>query len=374
MYSALDIAKYVINWFETLDEPITNLKLQMLLYYIQGECLAKNNGRPCFNDDIESWKFGAVIPSVYRKYTIFTSRPILFPLVLNPDFILEDKNIENIICSVLMKYKDFNAWELANMTKEEPPCKDVGEMKVVSKQSMLDCFLAKEQIIQTANSSYIAEPVKSTQKKKKRLISIDYDGVMIDCYDFLDPRVAMECSKRGISLTIDTTQYDERLRYNSVDNDVLLTILDIIDDEYLNSAPCKEMVMFVKNLISEGYAVCFITARNDKIRLNTNLESTNMLPAHPICYLTVCALQKVGINVPVYFTSQKYDLCKMLGVALHIDDAPEQIQKFMLEGEIPLAVPRYEYNQNLARQLNEKSFMYSSVDVLRHYIEKQIFI
>lgn len=48
-------------------EYITNLKLQKLLYYIQGEYMAKMN-TPLFNDDFLAWEHGPIIREVYDKY------------------------------------------------------------------------------------------------------------------------------------------------------------------------------------------------------------------------------------------------------------------------------------------------------------------
>ena len=56
MYRALDVAEYVIRKANAIDDPISNLKLQKILYFIQAEFLITKN-RPCFREEIEAWGF-----------------------------------------------------------------------------------------------------------------------------------------------------------------------------------------------------------------------------------------------------------------------------------------------------------------------------
>lgn len=51
-------------------ESVTNLKLQKILYYVQGYFLAKFD-RPLFPDEIQAWKFGPVVPSVYYEFSSY---------------------------------------------------------------------------------------------------------------------------------------------------------------------------------------------------------------------------------------------------------------------------------------------------------------
>lgn len=67
-YTALDIAKYVINKCNNDDKSISNLQLQKILYFLQLEHL-KKNGVVLFNDDIEAWHYGPVVADVYYEYS-----------------------------------------------------------------------------------------------------------------------------------------------------------------------------------------------------------------------------------------------------------------------------------------------------------------
>ncbi len=54
MYTAHDIAIFVINWCNERRVSISNLKLQKLLYFIQGEISKYANVR-FINDDFYVW-------------------------------------------------------------------------------------------------------------------------------------------------------------------------------------------------------------------------------------------------------------------------------------------------------------------------------
>lgn len=66
MYSALNIAKYIIDKCTRERYPVSNLQLQKILYYIQREFLQL--GTKAFSEEIEAWQFGPVVPAVYRQY------------------------------------------------------------------------------------------------------------------------------------------------------------------------------------------------------------------------------------------------------------------------------------------------------------------
>ncbi len=64
MTNVFDLAEYIINY---PDIHIDNLKLQKLLFYCQAVSLVIND-KPIFNNRIEAWDYGPVVPEVYYKY------------------------------------------------------------------------------------------------------------------------------------------------------------------------------------------------------------------------------------------------------------------------------------------------------------------
>ena len=74
VYKAIDIANYIINKCTIDLKPVSNLQLQKILYYVQRESLWR--GKPAFNDIIEAWQFGPVVPEVYYTYCGFGAMKI----------------------------------------------------------------------------------------------------------------------------------------------------------------------------------------------------------------------------------------------------------------------------------------------------------
>jgi uncharacterized phage-associated protein len=82
-YSAQEVAKYFIYLASQKvvgdnqeREGLTNLKLQKILYFAQAYYLAKL-GKPLFQDSIEAWEYGPVVPEVYHKFKKHKSDPII---------------------------------------------------------------------------------------------------------------------------------------------------------------------------------------------------------------------------------------------------------------------------------------------------------
>ena len=73
-YKVLDIARYIINYSNEQQYGISNLKLQKLLYFVQAEFLAfTEKKQPCFQEEIEAWGFGPVVPGVYKEFRQYGS-------------------------------------------------------------------------------------------------------------------------------------------------------------------------------------------------------------------------------------------------------------------------------------------------------------
>lgn len=100
MYDARTIADYVIAYYERTDWVISNLKLQKVLYFLQAQYLVSYNKR-LFDDEIEAWGIGPVVPSVYQEYKIFGSASIpgfnkQMPRIVKEDAILIDEMLERL--------------------------------------------------------------------------------------------------------------------------------------------------------------------------------------------------------------------------------------------------------------------------------------
>jgi len=109
MYSALNIAKYIIDKCTREKYPISNLQLQKILYYIQREFLQQ--GIQAFPEEIEAWQFGPVVPEVYRQYCGFGALPIRMRYMISIE--ADDVKIINLIVE---KKRMLNPWDLVSAT------------------------------------------------------------------------------------------------------------------------------------------------------------------------------------------------------------------------------------------------------------------
>ncbi|MGL5717092.1 MAG: Panacea domain-containing protein [Paraclostridium sp.] len=118
-YDALDVAEYVLSYCENeLHRPISNLRLQKVLYYIQGVYLS-NNHEPLFDNEIQAWDYGPVIPDVYYTYNGFIGNSITGVIPQQVD-LLQDDEIQ-IIQQVVNEKINGSVWDLVRQTHEESP-------------------------------------------------------------------------------------------------------------------------------------------------------------------------------------------------------------------------------------------------------------
>ena len=95
MYKAIDLANYIVEKCIKDDNPITNLQLQKILYFIQKDFLKR--GTRAFSDDIEAWKFGPVVPNVYFYFCGFGAMPISISRDTVPNLTSDKNIIDNIV-------------------------------------------------------------------------------------------------------------------------------------------------------------------------------------------------------------------------------------------------------------------------------------
>ncbi len=120
MYSALDVARYIIWYCEREKYIVSNLKLQKILYFIQAKFLVEKN-TPCFSEKIEAWTFGPVIPEVHKQYKIFGNAHI--PCVnVQDDFKISEQD-KALIDNMVDECSKFTASQLVEITHRQTPWK-----------------------------------------------------------------------------------------------------------------------------------------------------------------------------------------------------------------------------------------------------------
>jgi uncharacterized phage-associated protein len=138
MLSCFDVAKYFLTKVnEEEGEVITNLKLQKLVYYAQSANLGFH-ASPLFSEALEAWKYGPVVPELYRAYKSYGSSALPQETVsLDTYSVCERKLMDD----VYVFFGQFAAWKLRDMTHEETPWIEAFfTQAVISPTSMRDYF------------------------------------------------------------------------------------------------------------------------------------------------------------------------------------------------------------------------------------------
>lgn len=76
MYPASQIAfAFVARGIED-GNPLTQMKLQKVVYFAQGLYLVLREGDTLIREDFQAWKYGPVVPVIYHDYKLYGSSPI----------------------------------------------------------------------------------------------------------------------------------------------------------------------------------------------------------------------------------------------------------------------------------------------------------
>lgn len=116
MATAQEVGRYIVRFYQEAGDPVSNLKLQKLLYYVQGWHLALYGVR-AFPDRLEAWVHGPVQPGVYGTYKQYRWNPItddVAPIQL-------DGELKEVVDAVLAEYGTDSGYELELRTHGEPP-------------------------------------------------------------------------------------------------------------------------------------------------------------------------------------------------------------------------------------------------------------
>ena len=143
MYDVYDIVNKILYSAAESDtgEYISNMKLQKLLYYQQGFHLAYF-GTPLFENEIEAWMYGPVVPSVYKMYENYGKKGI--DNYTDDVIILTDKE-EDLFNDVMSTYGEYSAIGLMNLTHSEKPWQSIsaGVGNIITKDKMKSFFKTK---------------------------------------------------------------------------------------------------------------------------------------------------------------------------------------------------------------------------------------
>ena len=120
-YTPQHIANFFLN---KRNHDIDNLKLNKLVFISYGWGLAYN--MELFDEPIQAWEFGPVIPSIYHEFKKYgpkkiTSKSIIFDFLNNKNIkpIVKDRDVEGLLNSVYRGYGHFSSIDLVNITHKK---------------------------------------------------------------------------------------------------------------------------------------------------------------------------------------------------------------------------------------------------------------
>lgn len=125
-YTPQDIANFFLDKAEEEGQPISAMKLQKLVYIAYGWYLALM-GKRLFEEDIEAWQHGPVIPSLYHEFKRFRGSPIegratIYDYDSNdlsiPGVDQGDEDTLSILGRVWNIYHPFSGWALRGKTHQ----------------------------------------------------------------------------------------------------------------------------------------------------------------------------------------------------------------------------------------------------------------
>lgn len=130
-YDVMDVSAFIINYCDKRNQPIENLRVQKLLYLVQAYFVTETKEKkPLFNESIEAWKFGPVVPASYyclhqyeynkiRNFHSYETLCSTTPKTFRKDAIaLKDREM---IQRVVDKYSHYKLSELVGLTQSHDP-------------------------------------------------------------------------------------------------------------------------------------------------------------------------------------------------------------------------------------------------------------
>lgn len=142
----IELANYIVSRQIEKGQPTNTLSLQKIIYFVNAEYI-KEIDKPEFltEDVMEKWKFGPVIPEVYREYSFYGPLPIT-ELPVSQFFEwdeaefaakLDAKNVSlKLLNEWIDKYADIQRFELVNWTHKHKAWKNYEEIILSGKHNL----------------------------------------------------------------------------------------------------------------------------------------------------------------------------------------------------------------------------------------------
>lgn len=105
-YDVLLLCEYIIDYYRDYNKPITHIRLEGLLYFIQAWFLAQLD-KPCFQEFIEARESSPVVMKVKEKYSSYGAHSIPFDKdAAQLELEKEDEKVLNDVLSYTLNWTD----------------------------------------------------------------------------------------------------------------------------------------------------------------------------------------------------------------------------------------------------------------------------
>ena len=121
MAAVEDVAAYILK---SLNNSVTTMRLQKLLYYCQGWHLAWD-AEKLYDAEIQAWANGPVVRDIYDRHRGRYSIEPPWPEHGDPAALNQDESAT--VDAVLETYGDWSADQLSQTTHSEPPWREARE-------------------------------------------------------------------------------------------------------------------------------------------------------------------------------------------------------------------------------------------------------
>ncbi len=110
------VANFVLSVGRKRGIAITNMKLQKLVYFAQGWALARLE-HPLFEEEIQAWTYGPVIPALYEAAKNYQNDPITGVLSAR-DEIAPQSESARVLLEMMDTFGELRPMELVSLSHE----------------------------------------------------------------------------------------------------------------------------------------------------------------------------------------------------------------------------------------------------------------
>ena len=93
---------------------------------------------PLFNEAIEAWQYGPVVPELYHAYKLFGNTPLPQPHRETVNLFTQPE--QELLNQIYYEYGQFSAWRLSDMTHQETPWRSTPINGIISHEILKSYF------------------------------------------------------------------------------------------------------------------------------------------------------------------------------------------------------------------------------------------